>query len=316
MDYPRPLTPTANFWRENQALLSEITFVGVVAIWGITFVFTKNALEVVGPFAYNTIRMLLGGLTLTLLAGSRWRQVDYRYIWPSVVTGAILFLSYAAQAHGQQFTTASKAGFLTGTNLVYVPILSALLLRRVPSHTAVLGIVLAFIGLYLLSFETRSIAIASGDLWVAISGVGWALYIIALARYGPNLELMTYSALHVLVAGLLSGLSWLFVEPWAVPVTSMALWIGVVTTGFLIIGLGTSVQTWVTRLASPTRVALIAALEPVFAAIAGWYVGEAMTLRIIAGGTLIVAGMLIAELGHLMRTEKLAVTLRFSRNRY
>lgn len=303
MEYPKALSTPNTFWRDHHAVFSEIIFVIVVMFWGVTFIFTKEALQVIGPFAYNTIRMLLGAVTLAILVGRDWQVVNRSYLWPSLLTGFILFASYATQAYGQQFTTASKAGFLTGTNLVYVPILSAWLLRRTPSRPAVIGVILAFIGLYLISFEAGldGLTIAPGDFWVALGGVGWALYIIALARYSPHLNIMAYAALHVFVAALLSGICWLFIEPLAVPVTSAALWIGVITTGFLIIGLGTSVQTWVTRTASPTRVALIAALEPVFAALGGWWVGEIITPRILTGGALIVAGMLLAELGHLLR---------------
>jgi drug/metabolite transporter (DMT)-like permease len=158
----------------------------------------------------------------------------------------------------------------------------------------------------LISFESglNGLTIAPGDFWVALGGVGWALYIIVLARYSPHLNVMAYAALHVLVAALMSGVCWLFVEPLVVPVTSAALWIGVFTTGFLILGLGTSVQTWVTRTASPTRVALIAALEPVFAAVGGWWVGEIITPRILMGGALILAGMLLAELGYLVKVRR------------
>jgi drug/metabolite transporter (DMT)-like permease len=303
MEFPKTISAGTTFWRGNPALFSEIIFVIVVMVWGITFIFSKDALQVIGPFAYNTIRMLLGAATLAVLVGRDWHSVDRSYLWPSLVTGFVLFGSYALQSYGMQFTTASKAGFLTGTNLVYVPILSAWLLRRAPSHTAVAGVMLAFIGLYLISFESglNGLTIAPGDFWVALGGVGWALYIIVLARYSPYLNVIAYAALHVFVAALMSWVSWLFVEPLAVPVTSAALWIGVFTTGFLIIGLGTSVQTWVTRTASPTRVALIAALEPVFAAIGGWWIGELITSRIIFGGALIIAGMLLAELGHLLR---------------
>jgi drug/metabolite transporter (DMT)-like permease len=306
MEYPKALTSQTNFWRDYQAVFSEIIFVIVVMVWGITFIFTKDALHVIGPFAYNAIRMLMGAVTLALLVGRDWQLVNRAYWWPSLITGFVLFGSYAVQAYGMQFTTASKAGFLTGTNLVYVPILSAWLLRRAPSRTAVAGVLLAFVGLYLISFEggLDGLIIAPGDFWVALGGVGWALYIIVLARYSPHLNVMVYAALHVFMAALMSGAVWLLVEPLTVPVTSAALWIGVFTTGFLILGLGTSVQTWVTRTASPTRVALIAALEPVFAAIGGWWVGEIITPRILLGGALIVAGMLLAELGHLLRQRR------------
>lgn len=303
MEYPKATPIKTHFWRKNQASFSEITFVLVVMVWGVTFIFSRDALQVIGPFAYNTIRMVMGAVTLVVLAGRDWQGVNRSYLWPSLLTGLVLFGSYASQAYGQQFTTASKAGFLTGTNLVYIPILSAFLLRRPPGSTAIAGVVLAFVGLYLISFEGNlaNLTIAPGDFWVAVSGVGWALYIIVLARYSPHLNVIAYSSLHVAVAALMAGVCWLLLEPLTVPVTSSVLWIGVITTGFFIIGLGTSVQTWVTRTASPTRVALIAALEPVFAALAGWWVGEAITLRILSGGTLIVMGMLLAELGHLLR---------------
>jgi drug/metabolite transporter (DMT)-like permease len=299
-----------NFWRTRQTFIAEMTFVVVVFFWGITFVFSKAALEVVGPFAYNTMRMTLATLTLALLVGRDWRHVNRSYFWPALVTGFILFLSYATQAYGIQFTTASKAGFLTGTNLVYVPIFSALLLRRIPSWTAITGVALAFVGLYLISFEGAlgNLSLSHGDLWVAISGVGWALYLIALSNYSPRLNTVLFSALHVGVTALLSGIGWVFsAEPLTLPLTSSALWLAAISTGVLVIGLGTSVETWVARLVSPTRLALIAALEPVFAALAGWWVGETITLRIITGGALILAGMLVAESKHILNSKRASV---------
>ncbi|MBN1993811.1 MAG: EamA family transporter [Anaerolineae bacterium] len=304
MNYSKTLAAPANFWRARQTLLAEIIFIVVVFFWGITFVFSKGALQVVGPFAYNTLRMVLGTATLALFVGREWRQVNRAYLWPVVITGVILFLSYATQAYGIQFTTASKAGFLTGTNLVYVPIFSALLLRRVPSWTAIAGVVLAFGGLYLLSFEgpLGNPAPAPGDFWVALSGIGWALYVIALAHYSPRLNVMIYATLHVGMAALCSGIGWLFsAEPLTLPLASAALWLGVLSTGVIVIGLGTSVETWITRLVSPTRVALIVALEPVSAALAGWWIGETITLRIIIGGALIIIGMLVAEMRYLLK---------------
>lgn len=285
-------------WQRYEATAGEITFLGVVAIWGVTFVFTRDALQVIGPFAYNTLRMTLGGATLAVLAGSQWRLVQRSYAGPVLVTGLVLFASYTAQAYGQQFTSASKAGFLTGTSVVYVPILSSLLLQRAPDRFALLGVVLAFAGLTLLSVEgsLRELALARGDLMIALSGVGWAVYIISLAYYARRVQIMPFAALHVLVAAAGSGLFWLFTEPLAIPLRSVPLWIGVLTTGFLILGVGTSVQTWVTRLVSPTRVGLITTMEPVFAAVAGRWAGEALTARIILGGALILAGMLVSEL--------------------
>jgi drug/metabolite transporter (DMT)-like permease len=83
--------------------------------------------------------------------------------------------------------------------------------------------------------------------------------------------------------------------------TAPAAWLAIGIIGFSVIGVGTSVQAWVTRLIAPTRVALIATLEPVFAAVGGVMVGEVLTGRMVLGGGLILAGMLIAELSPYVR---------------
>ncbi len=279
---------------ENRAM-AEIAFVVLVMAWGLTFVLSKNALAAIGPFTYNTLRMTLAALTLAVLTGRGWRAVKRADAGAVLVTGVVLFAAYALQAYGMQFTTASKAGFLTGTCVAYVPLFSAWLLRRRPALGAILGVALAVGGLYLMS-GLDSLSLASGDTWVAVGGIGWALYIIALTHYSPRVHLLAFSALHVGLAAILSGGMWLLAEPVTWP-TAPAAWLAIGIIGFSVIGLGTSVQTWVTRLVAPTRVALIATLEPVFAAVAGVMVGEVLTGRMWMGGGLILTGMLIAELG-------------------
>ncbi|MCB0035382.1 MAG: DMT family transporter [Anaerolineales bacterium] len=284
----------------NTLFAAEATFVILVIIWGITFVVSRNALQVIGPFGYNTLRMGVGAVTLALLTGSRWRQLERSYIAPTMVTGFILFVSYAAQAYGQQFTTASKAGFLTGSSIIYVPLLAAVFLRQRPPRMTLMGVVLAFIGMITISVEgsLTTLALSWGDSWVAASGIGWAAYIIALAHYAPRVRAMLLATLHVGFAAVLSGIGWVFMEPMTVPWESAALWMGVLTTGFLILGIGTSIQTWVTRQVPATRVALIAATEPIFAAVAGWFVGETITMQLLIGGLLILSGVFLSEKAH------------------
>jgi len=290
-----------NFWTKHEVKLGEFIFLLAVAAWGLTYVFTKDALAVIGPFAYNTLRMGLGVITLVVLSGAAWRKLSRAYIVPSVVSGLLLFAAYGTQTYGQQFTSASKAGFLAGTYVIYVPIFSALLLRRMPGLFAGGGVIFAFAGLTMLSLEPGSLSLAAGDAWLAASGVAWALYFVAMAYYSPRVNIMLYSILHIFLAGVLNGLCWLWLEPLTVPWQSPVLWVALLSTGVLVIGLGTSITTWVTRLISPTRVVLIGASEPVFAALGGWWIGEAITIRIVTGGLLIVMGMLLAELGPVLR---------------
>jgi drug/metabolite transporter (DMT)-like permease len=278
----------------SERRLAELAFIFTVFIWGGTFVLTKKALDDIGPFAYNSIRTWVGAIILIVMTGKSWRSFNISYLWPSLVCGLVLFGSYALQTFGQQYTTASKAGFLTGTNVAYVPFLSALILHRKPEKAAIFGVALAICGLYLISFE-GAFSLAKGDSLVALSGFGWALYIICLAYYSPRLNVVLLSCLHVIFSALFHTAVWVLREPIVLP-TSIMIWTAILVCGIFIIGFGSNIQTWVCRVSSPTKVGLIAAIEPVFAAIGGvGFGGETLTPRIILGGTIILAGMLLSE---------------------
>lgn len=286
------------WWRGRETRLAEIGFLMVVIVWGGSFVLTKEALRFTGPFAYNALRMSLGTVVIALLAGRQWRLVRWHYIAPVLLTGVVLFSGYALQSYGQQFTTASKAGFLTGTNVVYVPLFSALLLRRRPARYQLLGVFLAFVGMLVIAVDGdfSRLQLARGDIWVALSGLSWALYAILLSYYAQRVAVLPFAALHVATAALCSGLFWLYFElapVWSAP----GLWIGVLTTGFLILGVGTSIHSQLLRRVAPTRAALIAAMEPLFAAVAGWLIGESITAAIVLGGLFIIFGIVLSEVG-------------------
>jgi drug/metabolite transporter (DMT)-like permease len=286
----------------NPAIISEILFLGIVFIWGVTYVVSKNALQEIGPLAYNSLRMALGFLVLAGLAGGAWRRVDKSYLRPTAVTGITLFLAYTLQAYGQQSTTATKAAFLASTSLIYVPLLAALLLRQRPQKAVLAGVGLAFGGLVLLALPSGAsmgeLMPAPGDMLVALSGFFWALYAVLLARYSPHTAVLPFAALHVGLAAVLSGIGWLWLEPLHLPgQEATAVWLGVFVTGSLILGLGTTAHTLVTRHASAARVALFTTLEPLFGAGAGWLVGEVINTAVVIGGTLILSGVGVAEWG-------------------
>ena len=81
------LNSLTGLWPRNQTLLIEILFVVIVAFWGISFVLSKAALEVIGPFTYNTLRMSLGTIILAMLVGRNWSSINRTYVWPSILTG-------------------------------------------------------------------------------------------------------------------------------------------------------------------------------------------------------------------------------------
>ena len=280
----------------------ELALVGVAAIWGATFVTVKNAVEHVPVFEFLALRYALAGLVLTVafrrqlvgLGRGGWRA--------GLLAGAFLFAGYTAQTIGLQYTRASNAGFVTGLFVVIAPILSTLLLRRPPSTGSIIGIVLATIGLALLSF-THGFHVRYGDAIVLLAAVSFACHIVVLGRYSPEYSPGALTVVQMWVAATAAGVLTLTVEHPVAPTNPDVVW-GVIITGLFAGALGFFIQTLAQRYVSPTRTALILVSEPAFAGLFGIVLlDESLHLRGWLGAGLILAGMLVAELVPQRRAE-------------
>lgn len=274
----------------------------VAFIWGTTFVLVQNAIETLPPFTFLAIRFTLAGLFLLLFF--RWRNVTYRIPFKHLAVGALigiwLFLGYALQTFSLLYTTSGKSGFLTGLSVALVPIWSLVLLGVKPRPTATAGVLLAVSGLYLLAFADFS-SINRGDVLALLCAVAFGLQIVYTAKYAPKVEALHLVTIQIFTVALLSGGCSLLFEPWervlrdkawSVPAVALALLI----TAFLATSLAYLAQTHFQKFTTPTRVALIFSMEPVFAALADyWWMDVALGGRTLAGCILIFAGMVLAE---------------------
>ena len=115
---------------------AELGMLLVAFVWGSTFVITKNALADIGPFLFLGIRFILAFLVLAAFAWSEIQKIDRATLLTGSLIGIFLFIGYTFQTVGLQYTTASKAGFITGLNVVLVPVLYVLIERKLPTlHT-------------------------------------------------------------------------------------------------------------------------------------------------------------------------------------
>jgi len=122
-------------------------------IWGSTFLVTQQTIKLISPFQYLGLCFGVAALSLALIFPGHLRRIRRAEVFSGSMIGLFLFAGYALQAHGLQYTTSSKAGFITGLNVPLVPLLSLLLLRQKPTRASVIGIVLSLVGLTLLSCE-------------------------------------------------------------------------------------------------------------------------------------------------------------------
>jgi drug/metabolite transporter (DMT)-like permease len=276
-------------WQADLALLL------VTLIWGSTFVLVKQSVARFPVFAFLFLRFVLAALVLGLLFGRRLRTLSWRMFGAGLLIGLFLFGGYAFQTVGLRFTTASKAGFITGLSVVMVPVFTALLFRRAPQRTVLLGVLLATVGLALLTLG-KDLTPTRGDGLAFGCAVCFALHIVAVSLFAPQTDALALTIVQVTTVALLSGIAALVTEirPWPMrtDVCAAAAFTGVLATA-LAFAIQNSVQVYTTSV----HTALIFASEPVFAGLFGyWLAGERLTRWGVLGCGLILLGMLLAEL--------------------
>ncbi|NLV92026.1 MAG: DMT family transporter [Firmicutes bacterium] len=290
---------------QNKARLADLSLLGSTVIWGGTFPVIKLLVGQMTPHYLVGIRFLVGFLALTVFCLPRLRRLDGRILKIGTLLGLVLWGGYITQTMGLQYTSASKGGFITGLSVVFVPILSALWLKNPPRPSAVWGVVLATAGLAFLSLDlSTGFSVEIGDLLILGSAVLWALQVVIVARYAPQMDSLLLAWVQigtVAVAGMIfAGVTESPPIEWGASLILGLLYLAVLATA-----LSLAVQIWSQKYTSPTRVGIILAMEPVFATIfARIFLGEVLSAKAVAGCGLVLAGMLLAEVSPLERWQE------------
>lgn len=278
----------------------ELAMVAVTAVWGSTFVLVRDAVAQIPPFTFIAYRFLAAALLLAAVRprrtvggqgdGGRWGPLA-----AGAAIGLALFAGYGFQTVGLQYTTASNAGFITGLSVVLTPLLGAVVLGQSPGRWPVTGACLAAVGLGFLSLQT--LEVRQGDALVLGCAVAFAAHILLLGRYAPRLDTYRLAVVQLGTAGLLA-LVWAAAAGDLAAPASAEVWVALAITSVVASAGAFLIQTRAQRELSPTRTAVIITMEPVFAGLFGFLVaGERLSGRGWLGAGLILAGMLIAELG-------------------
>jgi drug/metabolite transporter (DMT)-like permease len=230
----------------------------------------------------------------------RWRGLSIREIGWGTLTGLALGLGYVLQTVGLQYTTASRAGFITGLLVVLAPIMGVFVLRQVPDRWAFAGVMLATVGLLLLAVvDTGGTGggLNVGDLIVLGCAFAFAVQVVLVSKLSRLYDALRFTMVQVLVSGLLSAGGAIVFEG---PVAGLSgeVWAGAAFLGIAATAVAIGVQVAVQSFTTVVHASLIYTLEPVFAAAFGyWLHGDRLGPAGVAGAGLIVVGMLAAELG-------------------
>lgn len=283
-------------------LRADLALAAAAFLFGSTFLVMQDAVEDVEPVPFLVARFAIGALVLLPLALAKERP-SRRIVRDGGAAGVALAAGYVFQTVGLQYTTSSVSAFLTYLLVVFVPLLSAVLLRRPPLPSTVAGVVLAVVGLLLLTAGagTGGIGVGRGELLTIGCAVAFALHIIVLSAVANRHDVVSLNATQFAVVAVLLVVPGLLAGGYGFP---PGVWLAALYTGVVVSAVAFALQVYGQRRVSASRTALVLMLEPVFAAVLGWFAGERLGWLGALGAGVILAGILLSELRPSSLTER------------
>ena len=301
----------------SRTLRAQLLLLLTAAIWGFAFVAQRVGAGAMDAYSFNAVRFALGAASLLPViaflqrgrpapAGS-WRGA----LLPGLIAGGLLFGGATLQQLGVGLTTAGNAGFVTGLYIVLVPMIGLGFGQR-PNRWLWWGVLLAVAGLFLqtkadvyqatlvaglfLLTMGDTLSMGLGDALVLAGTAFWAGHILVLEHYSRRVEPLRLALVQVAVCALASG---------AVALTQERPFGGldqavvpVLYGGLMSVGVAYTLQIVGQRHAPAATAALILSLEAAFAVLGGLVVlGESLSLRGLIGCALMLAGLLLAQVG-------------------
>ncbi|HUQ22900.1 MAG TPA: DMT family transporter [Gaiellaceae bacterium] len=270
-----------------------VALIAVTAVWGVTFVQVKDAVELYPLFAFLAVRFAIASLVLAAPAAGRLRTLGRPGWVAGSALGLLLATGYALQTAGLDRTTVSSAGFITGLYVVFTPLLALVLFRTRVVAAVWIGVALAVVGLTMLSGIGAGDPL--GDLLVLLGSAAYSVQIVLMERYAPRYDPIAFTQAELLAAFVGFAVVAAALGQIELPRGS-TVWGALLVTGVFASALAFLVQTWAQQRTSATRTALAFAMEPVWAGIFGfWLAGDRLGAVGWGGCALIMAGIVVAE---------------------
>lgn len=288
---------------QNKVMFANVLMLVAAAIWGFAFVAQRVGMETMGPHLFNGVRFLMGGIALLplvfWLAGRPDRTTDKnpsnrRLLLAGIVAGFFLCAGATLQQVGLQYTTAGKAGFITGLYIFFVPAIGLLFGMRTSLGTW-LGAAIALWGLYLLSIR-ETFSLSYGDTLQVLCAVAFAGHVLVIGYLATRFDTIKLSAIQFIVAGLLAlmlalateTISWQMIVDTAIPLAYA---------GLMSTGVAYTLQVVAQQHAHSSHAAIILSSEGVFAVLGGWlFLNEVLPTAGLLGCLLMLIGMLMSQL--------------------
>ena len=290
----------------KQQIKSSLILLLTATIWGVAFVAQSVGMEYIGPFTFNAIRCVLGGLVLipVILVLKKKKETgaenqekeDKKTLWTGgIACGVILCIASNLQQFGIMEASVGKSGFFTALYIVMIPVIGIFIGKR-PGIKLWFCVALAVVGMYLLCMKDGSFTIERADIMLLLCALAFSVHILVVDYFSPKVDGVKMSCIQFFVCGVLSAVGMLFTETPDIS-NIQAAWMPLLYAGLLSCGVGYTLQIVGQKGINPIIASLIMSLESVISALAGWVIlGQVLSLKEIIGCVLMFVAIVITQI--------------------
>lgn len=276
----------------------QLALLAVACVWGWAFVVVADAIALYPMYAFLAWRFALAAVAFVVFYPRVLKKLSPANLRMGIIAGVLLAGGYILQTwglDGATKTTPARAAFITGLYVVITPLFQAVLLRRRPRTSTLLGGAIALAGLWILSgIGSQTGGWVFGDTLVVICAVVYSLHIIVLGSTGEHHDVSALTLVQLAMVALICGVISAFKERAALPTTPSVI-AAIVITGVFASAVAFVVQTWAQRKLPPSRVAIILVTETAFGGLFGWAAAGVWPLREVFGAITMFGGLVFSE---------------------
>ena len=290
----------------KQQIKSSLILLLTATIWGVAFVAQSVGMEYIGPFTFNAIRCVLGGLVLipVILVLKKKKETgaenqekeDKKTLWAGgIACGVILCIASNLQQFGIMEASVGKSGFFTALYIVMIPVIGIFIGKR-PGSKLWVCVALSVVGMYLLCMKDGSFTIERADIMLLLCALAFSFHILVVDYFSPKVDGVKMSCIQFFVCGVLSAVGLLFTETPDIS-NIQAAWLPLLYAGLLSCGVGYTLQIVGQKGINPVIASLIMSLESVISALAGWVIlGQVLSPKEILCCVLMFVAIIITQI--------------------
>ncbi len=290
----------------KQQIKSSLILLLTATIWGVAFVAQSVGMEYIGPFTFNAIRCVLGGMVLIPVilvlkkkketGAENQKKEDKKTLWMGgIACGVILCIASNLQQFGIMEASVGKSGFFTALYIVMIPVIGIFIGKR-PGIKLWFCVALAVVGMYLLCMKDGSFTIERADIMLLLCALAFSFHILVVDYFSPKVDGVKMSCIQFFVCGVLSAVGMLFTETPDIS-NIQAAWLPLLYAGLLSCGVGYTLQIVGQKGINPVIASLIMSLESVISALAGWVIlGQVLSPKEILGCVLMFVAIIITQI--------------------